>query len=73
MRQAAPDRTFVEAPTAGEGATCKSCAHCPWMAMNDLPRLIHALETGDNEIVLDEDIRRAALRSTRRMMDFTAH
>ena len=73
MQQAAPGRNFIEAPTGGEGATCKSCAHCPWMAMNDLTRLIETLETGSNEIHVDEDVRRRALRSTRRMIEFTAH
>ena len=73
MQQAAPGRNFIEAPTGGEGATCKSCAHCPWMAMNDLSRLIETLETGSNEIHVEEDIRRRALRSTRRMVEFTAH
>ena len=34
MRQLAPGKTLIEAPTAGDSATCKSCAHCPWMAMN---------------------------------------
>ncbi len=73
MQQQAPDRTFIEAPTGGEGATCKSCAHCPWMAMNSLPQLIRTLETGANEIHVDEAIRRQALRSTQRMLEFTAH
>jgi hypothetical protein len=36
MRMAAPGKHFIEAPTAGNSATCKSCAHCPWMAMNGL-------------------------------------
>lgn len=70
MRQLAPNKTFIEAPTAGEGATCKSCAHCPWMAMNGLHNLLHVLETGENEIFVDEDIRKAAFRSTNRMFDF---
>ncbi len=73
MQQAAPDRTFIEAPTGGEGATCKSCAHCPWMAMNDLNRLIQTLEAGHNEIHVPEDVRQQALRSTQRMIEFTAH
>ena len=72
MKQLAPDKIFVEAPTAGEGATCKSCAHCPWMAMNGLHNLLHVLETGENEIQVDEDIRKAAYRSTKRMLDFNA-
>ena len=72
MKQLAPDKVFVEAPTAGEGATCKSCAHCPWMAMNGLHNLLHVLETGENEIHIDENIRKAAYRSTKRMLDFNA-
>jgi quinolinate synthase len=70
MRQASPDKTFIEAPTAGVGATCESCAHCPWMAMNELRNLARVLETGENEIHIDEAIRRKALKSTQRMLDF---
>lgn len=70
MKQLAPNKTFIEAPTAGEGATCKSCAHCPWMAMNGLHNLLHVLETGENEIFVDEETRKAAYRSTMRMLDF---
>jgi quinolinate synthase len=70
MKQAAPHKTFIEAPTAGVGATCESCAHCPWMAMNDLRNLAWVLESGENEIHVDEAVRRKALRSTQRMLDF---
>ncbi len=70
MRQAAPGKVFLEAPTVGKGATCVSCAHCPWMAMNDLHNLAQVLETGNNEIHVDEAIRVKALRSTQRMIDF---
>jgi quinolinate synthase len=70
MRQAAPDKTFIEAPTAGVGATCESCAHCPWMAMNELRNLAEVLETGANEIHVDEAVRLKALKSTQRMLDF---
>jgi quinolinate synthase len=72
MKQAAPDRIFMEAPSAGEGATCESCAHCPWMAMNHLRNLRDVLKTGRNEIHVPEDIRRKALRATQRMVDFVA-
>lgn len=70
MRQMAPDKEFIEAPSHGEGATCKSCAHCPWMAMNDLDKLLHVLQTGENEVFVDEAIRVEALKSTQRMLDF---
>ena len=70
MQAAAPGKTFLEAPTAGVGATCKSCAHCPWMAMNDLEKLAQVLETGANEIQIDAAIRQKAVISIQRMLDF---
>lgn len=70
MREAAPGKSFIAAPTAGEGATCKSCAHCPWMKLNDLPRLAHVLMTGENEVFIDEAIRKQAEVSLKRMVDF---
>ena len=72
MHAAAPGKTLLEAPTAGEGATCQSCAHCPWMAMNGLRSLVHVLETGDNEILIGETIRKKAVASIQRMLDFAA-
>jgi quinolinate synthase len=72
MRAAAPGKVFIEAPTAGNSATCKSCAHCPWMAMNGLRNLVEVLETGKNEILVDPDIGRQAVRSIDRMLDFAA-
>ena len=44
MRALSPQKVFIEAPTAGQGAICKSCAHCPWMAMNGLLNLAEVLE-----------------------------
>lgn len=70
MQQAAPGKTFIEAPTAGEGATCRSCAHCPWMAMNGLKGLAEVFEQSDNEIFVDADIREKALIPLNRMLDF---
>jgi len=72
MKQAAPDKIFLEAPSAGVGATCESCAHCPWMAMNNLRNLAEVLQIGRNEIFVPEEIRKKALRATQRMIDFAA-
>jgi quinolinate synthase len=72
MRLAAPGKTLIEAPTAGRSATCKSCAHCPWMAMNSLEALAHALETGAGEVHVDPAIIPRAVAPIRRMLDFTA-
>lgn len=70
MKQYSPDKEFIAAPTAGNGATCKSCAQCPWMKMNDLQRLAKVLDDGRNEIVIDEEVRVKAARSLKRMVDF---
>ena len=70
MKEYSPDKEFIAAPTAGSGATCKSCAQCPWMKMNDLQRLERVLETGENEIHIEESVRAKAERSLKRMVDF---
>ncbi|HSH43559.1 MAG TPA: quinolinate synthase NadA [Arenicellales bacterium] len=70
MHEEAPGKTFIAAPTAGEGATCKSCAHCPWMKLNDLQRLEQVLDTGENEIFIDEPVRVEAEKSLKRMVEF---
>lgn len=72
MKQAAPNKKLIEAPTGGVGATCMSCAHCSWMAMNGLKNLAASLESGDNEIFVDETIRQQALKSVTKMIDFAA-
>jgi len=71
MQQQEPNKTFIEAPTSGNGATCKSCAHCPWMAMNGLVAMRDALldHTG-REIFVDEALRQKALVPLDRMLDF---
>lgn len=70
MKQAAPDKEFIEAPTAGSGATCRSCAHCPWMAMNTLESLCHTLETGSNAIEVSPELGKKAIVPLLRMLDF---
>jgi len=70
MQQAAPGKVLLEAPTMGKGATCVSCAHCPWMAMDNLQNVAHVLATGANEVHIDETIRKKALRATERMLEF---
>jgi quinolinate synthase len=72
MRQLAPGKTLIEAPTAGESATCKSCAHCPWMAMNDLQGVLDCLLLGHGEITVPEPTRAQALGCIERMLDFVA-
>ncbi len=70
MKAAAPGKVFIEAPTAGNSATCKSCAQCPWMAMNGLANLAEVLEKHKNEIHVDPAVGLLAKRSIQRMLDF---
>jgi len=72
MLQLAPGKTLIEAPTAGESATCKSCAHCPWMAMNGLEGVLACLQQGIGEVHLPEPTRSQALGCIERMLDFVA-
>ncbi|QXL83734.1 quinolinate synthase NadA [Comamonas sp. NLF-1-9] len=72
LRARNPGKVFIEAPTAGNGATCKSCAHCPWMAMNSLAGVARALETGSGEVHVDPTLGLRARVPIDRMLAFTA-
>ncbi|WLS77756.1 quinolinate synthase NadA [Erwinia pyri] len=74
MQQACPEKELLEAPTAGEGATCRTCAHCPWMAMNGLKAIAEGLEQGgsEHEIQVDAGLREGALIPLNRMLTFAA-
>lgn len=72
MQQMVPEKELLEAPTAGAGATCRSCAHCPWMAMNGLVAIEKSLREGgsEHEIFVDEETRLKSLIPLNRMLDF---
>ena len=72
LRQQNPGKVFIEAPTAGNSATCKSCAHCPWMAMNSLADVARVLESGANEVQVDPAIIPRARLPIDRMLAFTS-
>ncbi|MGG4774517.1 quinolinate synthase NadA [Alcaligenaceae bacterium 429] len=72
LKQLLPHKKFMPAPTGGVGATCKSCAFCPWMSLNNLPALLGSLTGNQNEIQVEESIRFAAEKSLKRMLDFSA-
>ena len=72
LRTLNPGKLFIEAPTSGNSATCKSCAHCPWMAMNGLAGLAQILEHGTNEIHINAALGLRARLPIDRMLAFTA-
>jgi quinolinate synthase len=72
MHQAAPDKQLLAVPTGGDSASCVSCAHCPWMAINSLENLAAVLESGTgHEIEIDESVRKRALIPIERMLEFS--
>ena len=70
LQQNAPDKEFIMAPTSGEGATCRSCANCPWMGMNNMENLYYSLLKGTNEILVDPELGRRALVPLQKMLQF---
>ena len=72
MHEVAPNKTLIEAPTAGQSADCESCAHCEWMAMNTLENCLSTLKTGGNEIKIDPSVNQQAQNSIQKLLDFTA-
>ncbi len=70
LQQAAPEKEFIMAPTSGDGATCRSCAQCPWMGMNTLQNLYESLLNESNEVHVDLKLGKRAMVPLQRMLDF---
>ena len=70
MQKEVPDKKLVIAPTAGKGASCYSCATCPWMAMNELESLAAVFDQDDNEVFVDPELGIRAMVPLQRMLDF---
>lgn len=70
LRQLAPDKELIVAPTAGNDATCRSCASCPWMGMNTLPAMLESLQDESNEIHVAEELAVKAMVPLQRMLNF---
>ena len=70
MQKRSPSKRFLAAPTAGESASCKSCAFCPWMAMNGLQGIEQCLINNSGEITMTPELAIAAKKPLQRMLDF---
>jgi quinolinate synthase len=73
MQQLAPQKSFIVAPTAGNDATCRSCASCPWMGMNSLQASYESLRDNSNKIAVDRALAVKAMIPLQRMLDFSAN
>ena len=70
MKKNSPDKVFLEAPTAGEGASCESCGKCPWMKLNSLEKILKLFDGSSTEINLPNDVIKRAQKSIQRMINF---
>ena len=72
LQQLAPEKTFIIAPTAGNDATCRSCANCPWMAMNSLESMLQSLQQESEEVFVDAELAAKAMLPLQRMLNFAS-
>ena len=75
MKQANPDKNFIEAAVAQRAEMPLENAECPWMALNSLGKIISALEsTGadrdKHSIEVADDVRVNALKPLDRLLRF---
>tara|TARA_B100000886_G_scaffold61350_4_gene37969 strand:+ start:10504 stop:11487 length:984 start_codon:yes stop_codon:yes gene_type:complete len=70
MKKLSPNKIFIEAPTAGEGASCKSCGRCPWMKLNSLDKILSVFADNKNQIHIPKHIINDAQKSISRMVSF---
>lgn len=71
MQKQAPEKQLIAAPTAGNGATCKSCAFCPWMAMNGLEACLNVLKYQHHRVELEQSLITAAEKPILKMLNFS--
>ncbi len=68
MQKASPHKTFIPAPPEN---TC-ACNECPHMKLNTLEKLYLCMEYETPEITMDEELRLAALRPIKRMLEISS-
>ena len=64
-----PDKTFIPAPP--EDSNC-ACNECFYMKLNTLEKLYLCLKNETPEIIVDEDVRKKAVKSIDRMLEISA-
>ena len=68
MQKNSPDKIFIPAPPDNSCA----CNDCPHMKLNTLEKLYLCMEYESPELTMDEDLRIAALKPIRRMLEISA-
>jgi len=68
MQKASPQKTFIPAPPNNSCA----CNDCPHMKLNTLEKLYLCMEYETPEIIMDEELRKAAKKPIDRMLEISA-
>ena len=67
MQKKAPGKKLIPAPP---NQNC-ACNECPFMKLNTLEKIAHALETGEPEVLVPEAIQMQAKKSLQLMLDWS--
>jgi quinolinate synthase len=67
MQKAAPLKKFIPAPPTSNCA----CNECPYMRLNTLEKVYLTMKRRSPEIILDEQVRQAALKPMQRMLEMS--
>ena len=67
MQKATPFKKFIPAPPTSNCA----CNECPYMRLNTLEKVYLAMKRRSPEIILDEQVRQAALKPMQRMLEMS--
>ena len=73
MQEQVPNKELIIAPTGGNSATCKSCARCPWMQLNNLEAIANCFDDDANEITIPTAVAIEALKSLEKMVHFNKY
>ena len=68
MQKENPGKTFIAAPPQNHCA----CNNCPYMKLNTLEKLYTCMKYENPEITMEEDLRTAAEKPIRRMLEISA-
>jgi quinolinate synthase len=67
MQKQSPHKTFIPAPPENMCA----CNDCPYMKLNTLEKLYLCMEYEEPQIIMDENLRAAALKPIQRMLEIS--
>jgi quinolinate synthase len=71
MQKACPDAQFIPVPTEIDDSSQSGCNECEYMRMCTLLNLRDCLLNDNNEVTVEEDVARDAIRPIQRMLEMS--